>query len=73
MDNPALRQLEEIGQKDEDYKTMIQFIKAKKSFQDLPTSSEGARMGGEWPKLEILDEFEVIVLRETDTVSKIFP
>ena len=72
-DNPALRQLEEIGQKDEDYKTMIQFIKANKSFRDLPTSSEGARMGGEWPKLEILDEFEVIVLRETDTVSKIFP
>ena len=35
--------------------------------------SEGARIGGEWPKLEILDEFEVIVLRETDTVSKIFP
>ena len=30
-------------------------------------------MGGEWPKLEILDKFEVIVLRETDTVSKIFP
>ena len=30
-------------------------------------------MGGEWPKLEILNEFEIIVLRETDTVSKIFP
>ena len=30
-------------------------------------------MGGEQPKLEVLDEFEVIVLRETDTVSKIFP
>ena len=30
-------------------------------------------MGGEWPKLEILDKFEVIVLTETDTVSKIFP
>ena len=45
-DNPALRQLEEIGQKDEDYKTMIQYIKANKSFRDLPTSSEGTRMGG---------------------------
>ena len=52
---------------------MIHFIRANKSFRDLPTTSEGARMGGEWPKLEILDEFEVIVLRETDTVSKIFP
>ena len=71
-DNPARTQREEIGKKDEDYKTMIQFIKANKSFQEIPTSLEGARMGGEWPKLEILDEFEVIVLRETDTVSKIF-
>ena len=35
----------EIGQKDEDYKTMIQFIKANKSFQDLPTSSEGTNGG----------------------------
>ena len=52
---------------------MIQHIKANKSFRDLPTLSEGPRMGGEWPKLEVLDEFEVIVLRETDTVSKIFP
>ena len=52
---------------------MIQYIKANKSFWDLPTLSEGTRMGGEWPKLEILDKFEVIVLRETDTVSKIFP
>ena len=52
---------------------MIQFIKANKSIRDLPTLSEGAMMGGEWPKLEILDNFEVIVLRETDTVSKIFP
>ena len=52
---------------------MIQFIQANKSSQDLPTMFEGARMGGEWPKLEILDKFEVIVLRETDTVSKIFP
>ena len=72
-DNPALRKLQEMGQKDEDYKTMIQHIKANKSFWDLPTLSEGARMGGEWPKLEVLDEFEVIVLRETNSVSKIFP
>ena len=62
-----------MGQKDQDYKMMIQFIRANKSFWDLPTTSEGARMGGEWPKLEILDEFEIIVLRETNTVSKIFP
>ena len=30
-------------------------------------------MGGEWPNLEVLDEFEIIVLRETESVSKIYP
>ena len=42
-DNPALRKLEEIGKKDTDYVTMIDHIRAGKSFWDLPTSSEGAR------------------------------
>ena len=40
--NPALRKLEEIGRKDADYKTMIDHIRAGKSFRDLPTSSEGS-------------------------------
>ena len=48
-------------------------MQANKSFQDLPTSSEGSRMGGEWPKLELLEDYVIIILRETDTVSKIFP
>ena len=52
---------------------MIQFIRANKSFRDLPTTSEGAILGGEWPKLEISDKFKVILLRETNTASKIFP
>ena len=72
-DNPALRKLEEMGKKDNDYQTMTDHIRANKSFRDLPTSSEGSRMGGEWPKLELLDEFEIIVLRETESVSKIYP
>ena len=52
---------------------MIDHIRAGKSFRDLPTSSEGARMGGEWPKLIVMDEFDIIVLRENDSVSKIYP
>ena len=62
-----------MGKKDEDYRTMTDFIRTNRSFRDLPTSSEGSRMGGEWPKLELLEEFDIIVLRETDSVSKIFP
>ena len=72
-DNPALKKLEEMCKKDTDYMTMINHIRAGKSFQDLPISSEGAKMGGEWPKLSILDEFDIIVLNESDSVSKIFP
>ena len=30
-------------------------------------------MGGEWPKLELLEEFDIIVLRESETTSKIYP
>ena len=62
-----------MGQKDPDYKMMIQYIRAKKNFQDLLPHYEGFCMGGEWPNIEILSEFEVIVLRETSSVSKIYP
>merc|ERR1712237_94180 len=30
-------------------------------------------MGGEWPMLEVLEEFDIIVLRESESNSKIFP
>ena len=30
-------------------------------------------MGGEWPNLEILPEAEVIILKENNQVSKIYP
>ena len=47
QDNPALKKLEEIGKKDSNYVTIIDLIRAGKSFRDLPPSSEGAKMGGE--------------------------
>ena len=53
--------------------TIIDHIRAGKSFRDLPPSSEGAKMGGEWAKLRMLDKFEIIVLEKSDSVSKIFP
>ena len=52
---------------------MIDFIRTNRNFRELPTHSEGYRMGGEWPKLELLPEAEVIVLRESSQVSKIYP
>merc|ERR1711867_105466 len=70
-DNPALRKLEEVGKKDDDYQTIISFIRANKNFRDLPDLSEGSSMGGEWPKLKVLEEFDIIILRESSSVSKI--
>merc|ERR1712112_455227 len=71
--NPALKRLEEICKKDSDYMTILNHIRASKSFRDLPPSSEWAKMGGEWAKLRVLDEFEIVVLEESSSVSKIFP
>ena len=53
--------------------TILDHVRAGKSFRDLPPSSEGSKMGGEWAKLRVLDKFEIVVLRESDSVSKIFP
>ena len=45
--NPTISAVEEAGQKDPDYKMMIDFIRANKNFRELPPHSEGFRMGGE--------------------------
>merc|ERR1711895_181681 len=72
-DNPALKKLEEIGKKDSDYQQILSHIRAGKNFRDLPDSSEGSRMEGEWPRLAVMEEFDIIVLRESESNSKIFP
>ena len=54
--NPTILAVEEAVQKDPDYKMMIDFIRANKNFKDLPPHSEGFRIGGKWPNLEILPE-----------------
>ena len=72
-DNPLLKKLEDICKKDKDYMTILNHVRAGKSFKDLPQSSEGCNMGGEWAKLRILDEFEIVVLCESEHASKIFP
>ena len=72
-ENPAILAIEEAGQKDPDYKMMIDFIRTNRNFRELPTHSEGYKMVGKWPKLEFLPEADVIVLKESNTVSKIYP
>ena len=73
MDNPAISEIEEAGKKDPDYSIILDYIRTNRNFRELPTHSEGFRKGGEWPKLEVLPEADVIVLRESNSVSKIYP
>ena len=72
-DNPAISEIEEAGKNNPDYSMILDYIRTNRNFRELPTHSEGFRMGGEWPKLEVLPEADVIVLRESNSVSKIYP
>ena len=70
-DNPAISAIEEVGKKDPDYSMILDYIRTNRKVRELPTHSEGFRMGGEWPKIEVLPEAVVIVLRESNSVRKI--
>ena len=52
---------------------MLDYIQTNCNFRDLPPHSEGFRMGGERPSLKIMPDFKIIVLRESNNVSKIYP
>ena len=71
--NPCLRQLEEVAQKDKDYSAIIHAIRTGQGHKSLPPGSEGYRMGGEWDKMLIMDEAEVISISEDDGIDRIFP
>ena len=52
---------------------MLHHIRTNTSYKLLPDDSEGRRMGGEWTRLDILTDADVIVLEETNGVSRIYP
>ena len=69
-DNPKLRELEEIGQKDEDYSSIIHAIRTGQSHKSLPPGSEVYRMGREWSS--IMDEAEIISVSGDDGIDRIY-
>ena len=71
-DNPRLRQLEEIAQKDKDYSAIIHAIRTGQSNKSLPISSEGYKMGGEWNQMSIMEEAEIISISGDDGIDRIF-
>ena len=71
-DNPLLRQLEEVAQKDKDYSEIIHAIRTGQGHKLLPQESKGYRMGGEWSSMSIMDEAEVISVSGDDGIERIF-
>ena len=72
-DNPLLKQIEKMGRMDPDYSLILHAIRTGGSNRSLPHDSEARRIGGEWGKLEIMDQSDIIVLQEKQGVTKIYP
>ena len=71
--NPLLRELEEIAEKDKDYSEIIHAIRTGQEYKSLPKDSEGYRMGGKWSSMLIMDKAEVISVSGDDSIDRIFP
>ena len=72
-DNPLLRELEEIGQKNQDYSSIVHAIRTGQGHKSLPLGSEGYRIGGEWSSMSIMDEAEIISVSGDDGIDRIYP
>ena len=62
-----------LAQKDKDYSEIIHAIRTGQGHKSLPHDSEGYRMGGEWSRMSIMDEAEVISVSGDDGINRIFP
>ena len=58
--NPLLMQIEDMGRKDPEYSLILHTVRTNGSIKDLPSESEGARMGGEWSRLDVMDEADIV-------------
>ena len=65
-DYPLLKEMEEMGSKDEEYFKILHAIRTGSSNTTLPSSSEGKKMGGEWNRLHIM------YLVGNDGISRIY-
>ena len=72
-DNPEFKRLEEVGFKDADYQLILHHLRTNTSYKHLPVSSEGRLMGGEWSRLEILSNYEIVTYMDANGLSRIYP
>ena len=62
-----------MGRKDPEYTLILHTVRTGGSIKDLPSESEGARMGGEWSRLDVMDDADIVQLSEKHGVTKIYP
>ena len=72
-DNPFLKEVESIGSKDPEYYGIIHALRTGSSNKSLPPESEARKMGGEWDKMGVMDEAEVVYISGNDSVDRIYP
>ena len=71
--NPYLKDTESIGSKDPEYFGIIHALRTGSSNKSLPKESEAHRMGGEWGKMGVMDEAEVVYISGDDCIDRIYP
>ena len=71
-DNPLLRELKNVGHKDQEYSAIIHAIRTGQGNNSLPSRSEGYKMGGKWNSLSIMDKAEVVSVSGDDGIDRIY-
>ena len=72
-DNPLLRELESVGNKDSEYSSILHAIRTGQSNKSLPSGSEAYKMGGEWSMMSIMKEAEIVCISGADGIDRMYP
>ena len=59
-DNPFIKEVESIGSKDPEYYVITHALRRGSSNKSLSVESEARKMGGEWDRMSVMDEAEVV-------------
>ena len=72
-DNPLLRELESVGNKDPVYFSIVHAIRTGQGNKSLPSDSEAYKLGGERHMMSIMDEAKIICISGGNGIDRIYP
>ena len=72
-DNSLLKDVESIGSKDPEYYGIIHALRTGSSNKSLSAESEARKIGGEWDRMSVMDEAEVVCISGDDGIDMIYP